>query len=133
MNNMKTIKIKKSYDFSPNSKIYLHIGSRKVNIKGFGLFSLPVEPGEEFFASHLWTRSNKIPFEQLTNNSNYLIKPRMGKVLAFTSLIILMVCFCIFIFTKSRWSFLPLLPLAIYVGSFLTVLRNRYLIIEKDI
>jgi hypothetical protein len=36
---MKTIIIRKSLDFSSNSKIYLHIGAKKIHIKGFGSYS----------------------------------------------------------------------------------------------
>jgi predicted RND superfamily exporter protein len=129
---MKTITIKKTYEFSENSEIYLNSGTRQIHIKGFGSFSLTLEPGEEFFASYLWTRSNKITYEQLTNNYSFIIKPKFGKLLAFLVIILFVVCFCIFIFSKSRWSFLPLTPIVIYVFAYLSILKNRYLIIEPS-
>jgi hypothetical protein len=129
---MKTIKIKKSYDFSANSKIYLQIGSKKMHIKGFGLFPITIEPGEDIYASHLWTRSKKMSYDQLTDSNSLIIKPRMGKLFAFIVLLILIICFCVFIFTKYRWSFIPLAPIALYVLVYISILKNRYLIIASS-
>lgn len=127
---MKTIKIRKSVDFSENSKIYLHIGTKLTHIKGFGSFSLPVEQGEEFFASHLWTKSNKINYSEISDNESFIIKPRMGKVLAFATLIVFTLCTVFFLFTKNRWSYIPLVPIVIYVFLHLSILKDRYLIIS---
>ena len=129
---MKTIRIKKNYEFSPNSKVFLHIGDKQVQIKGFESFSFTVEPGQEFFVSQQWTRSNKITYNQISDVTSFIIKPRLGKVLAFIALMIFAVCTVIFIFTKFRWSFIPLLPFALYVGLYLTVFKDRYLILELE-
>jgi len=127
---MKTIKIRKSIDFSENSKLLVHIGGKKIHIKGFESFSLPVNEGEEIYATHLWTSSNKISYEQIKNGDLFLIRPRLGKQFAFINLVIFLICFAIFYFTKSRWSFLPLLPTVLYAGLYITVLKNKYLIID---
>ena len=129
---MKTIRIKKNYEFSPNSKVFLHIGDKQVQIKGFESFSFSVELGQEFFVSQQWTRSNKITYNQIFGVTSFIIKPRLGKVLAFIALMIFAVCTVIFIFTKFRWSFIPLLPFALYVGLYLTVFKDRYLILELE-
>src|SRR4030042_71563 len=127
---MKTITIKKNIEFSANSKVYLHLGSKCIHIKGFGPFSFTVEPGEVFYASQLWTQSNRIKYDQLNNNSSFLIKPRLGKVLAFIILVVFMICTLLFLFFRSRWSYMPLMPFVIYVGLYLSFLRNSYLIIK---
>jgi hypothetical protein len=129
--NMKTIKIKKSSDLSENSKIYLHVGDKKKHIRGYESYSITINPGEEFFASHQWTSSNKYSYDQINDGSSFIIRPRLGKKFAFINLVILMICFVIFYFTRSRWSFFPLLPSAIFGGLFLTVLKDKYLIIES--
>jgi hypothetical protein len=129
---MKSIKIKKSQDFSSNSKVFINIGIKKIHIKGFGLYNILLEPGEEIYASHLWTGSRKMRYENITDNSTLLIKPLMGKFFLLFVLFIFSICVCISIFTKSKWSFFPLAPIAVYIALYLTVLKNRYLIIEKD-
>jgi len=129
---MKTIRIKKNYEFSPNSKVFLHIGDKQVQIKGFESFSFTIEPGQEFFASQQWTRSNKIMYSQISDISSYIIKPRLGKMLAFIALILFTVCTVIFIFTKYRWSYIPLALVAFYILLYLTILREKYLIIKPD-
>ena len=127
---MKTISIKKNYDFSPTSKVILHIGERKEYLKGFGSFSFTIGPDQEFYASHQWTRSNRIEYNEIGENTSFLVKPRFGKVLAFVTLLIFMICTVIFIFTRFRWSFIPLVPIAVYVLIYVTILSNKYLIIE---
>lgn len=129
---MKTIRIKKNYEFSPNSKVLLHIGDKQVQIKGFESFSFTVDPGQEFFVSQQWTRSNKISYSQISDISSFLIKPRLGKMLAFIALLIFVVCTVIFVFTKNRWSYLPITPVAFYILLYLTILREKYLIIKPD-
>jgi len=126
---MKTITIKKDYDFSPMSKVILHIGERKEYLKGFGPFSFNIYPDQKFYASHQWTGSNRIKYNEIDDNTSFLVKPRFGKVLAFVTLIIFMVCMIIFLFSRFRWSFIPLVPIAVYVLVYLSILRNRYLII----
>jgi len=127
---MKTIKIRKSIDFSENSRILLYIGGKKIHLKGFESFSLPVNPGEEIYATHLWTGSNNISYDHIEDGDMFLVRPRLGKQFAFINLIIFMICFAIFYFTRWRWSFVPLLPTVLYAGLYITILRNRYLIIE---
>jgi hypothetical protein len=38
----------------------------------------------------------------------------------------------VFLTTKFRWSFIPILPIALYVIVYLTILKNKYLIISPD-
>jgi hypothetical protein len=130
---MKNIKIKKSNYFSDTSMIYVIAGSGKVLIKGFGLYTIPINEGENISASHLWTGSNKIDYTKLEEGIKLIIKPRLSRLFALIIGIVFLLCSIVFIFTRFRWSFVPLIPFAIYVGAYLTVLRNRYLIIEKDI
>jgi hypothetical protein len=130
---MKNIKIKKSNYFSDTSKIYVLAGSGKVLIKGFGLYTMPINDDENISASHLWTGSNKIEYSELEEGVSLLIKPRLSRLFALIIGIVFLICSVIFILTGYRWSFLPLVPFALYVGAILTVLRDRYLIIEKDI
>lgn len=127
---MKTVTIRKNYDFSPTSKVILHIGERKEFLKGFGPFSFTIGPDQEFYASHQWTRSNGIEYDEIGENTSFLVKPRFGKVLAFVTLMIFMFCTVIFIFTRFRWSFIPLALIAIYVMIYVTILSHKYLIIE---
>lgn len=129
---MKNISIKKSRNFSDSSKIYVFVGSRKVHIKGFGLYTLPINEGEFISASQLWTGSNRIYYDNVDDGILLIIKPRLNRILAIIVGIVFLVCTIISIFTKCRWSFLPLVPFIIYITIYLTVLRNRYLIIEKD-
>jgi hypothetical protein len=129
---MKTISVRKSKEFSTNSTIYVHVGSKKIHIKGFGSFQIPIEPGDHLFATHLWTSSNKVSYENINPATSLLILPRLGKILAFNILIVFIACALIFIFFKSRWSFFPLIPFVIYVILYLTILKNRYLIIRDE-
>jgi predicted RND superfamily exporter protein len=128
---MKTISIRMNYDFSPTSKVILHIGERKEHLKGYRPFSFTVYPDQEFYVSHQWTNSNRIRYNEIGEDTSYLVRPRFGKVLAFVTLIIFMICTVIFIFTRFRWSFMPLVPIALYVVTYVTILRDKYLIIES--
>jgi len=129
---MKNISIKKSSYFSNSSKVYVFVGSRKVLIKGFGLYTLPINEGEFIYASQLWTGSNRIYYDNLVDGILLIIKPRLNRIFALIVGIVFLVCTIISILTKCRWSFLPLVPFIIYIAIYLSVLRNRYLIIEKD-
>jgi hypothetical protein len=104
-----------------------------VLIKGFGLYTIPINEGENISASHLWTGSNKIDYSKLEDGITLLIKPRLSRLFALITGIVFLLCLIVFIFTRFSWSFLPLVPFAIYIGIYLTILRNRYLIIEKGI
>jgi len=128
---MKTIKVRKSTDFSENSKVYLHIGGKKVHLRGYESFSFPLNPDEEIYASQQWTSSNKVSYDQVEDQSFFVIRPRLGKQFAFINLVILLICFAIFYFTRSRWSFFPFIPSIIYIGLYITLLREKYLIIES--
>jgi hypothetical protein len=127
---MKTIKIRKSTDFSENSKVYLHIGNNKMHIRGFESVSLSLSPGDKLYASQQWAKSNMVSYDQIEDEASFVIRPRLGKVFAFINLVILMICYAIFHFTRSRWSFFLLIPSLIYIALYITVLKNRYLIIE---
>lgn len=129
---MKVISIRKSYDFSPGGKVFVHSGNTKIHIKGYNYNDVTINPGENLYATQQWTSSRKIEYDELTDRSKYLIKPRLGKVFAFIVLIVFSVCTCIFIFTRWRWSVLPLLPFAVSPLLYVSVLKNRFLIIKKD-
>ena len=129
---MKNINIKKNRDFSGNSKIYLHVGDSRTHINGFGLYHLSIHPREEMYATHHWTMSNRIHYDELNEGISLVIKPKLTKKLALIIGIVFVICSLIFLITKYRWSFLPLLPFVLYVGTYLTILKNRYLIIEKE-
>ena len=130
---MKTITIKKNYEFSQNSKVILHCGSKCIQIKGFGPISVSIEPGEELYATQLWTQSNRIRYDQVNDKASYVIKPRLGKMLAFIIFLVLIICIVWFIFTRSRLSVIPIVPFIIYVALYLSVLKNNYLIIKTEI
>lgn len=127
---MKTIKITKSNDFSPNSKVILHVGSEKIHLKGFGSFSFSLSPGEEFYLTQQWAGSKIMAYEDMEEGSSFLVKPRLDKRLAFITLLVFIICTIIFFVIESRWSFFPLLPLIIYIILYLSVFRNRYLILQ---
>lgn len=129
---MKNIKIKKSKYFSNTSKVYVIVGSRKALIKGYGIYTVPVNEGENIYASQLWTGSNRIDYNKLEEEIPLFIKPRLSRLFALIIGVVFIFCSIVFIAARFRWSFLPLVPFAIYVGAYLTVLRNRYLIIESE-
>jgi hypothetical protein len=129
---LKTITIRKSHDFSPNSKVILHVGSNQKHIKGFEPISFSIEPGQKFYASQQWARSNLISYDNATENKTYFIKPRLDKMLALLTVIIFLTCTVFFFVTKFRWSYVPLSPIVLYVFVYLTILKNRYLIIGID-
>jgi hypothetical protein len=128
---MKTIKVRKSSDFSENSKVYLHIGGKRVHIKGLESISFQISPGEELYASQQWTTSKRISYDQIVDQSVFVIRPKLGKLFAFINLVILLICFAIFYFTRSRWSFFPLLPSVVLIGLYVIILKDRFLIIES--
>jgi len=124
---VKTFKIKKDYDLSPYSKIILYYGNRKIHVKEYDFSEITLEPGESVYASQLWTRSKKLQYEDITDNSTYIIKPQLTRLLAYIIFVISLICIVVFIFTRWRWSFIPLIPFVIYVLLFVTILYDRYL------
>ena len=128
---MKTVKIRKSQDFSENSKVYLHIGNKRVHIKGFESLTFPVNPGDDLYSSQQWMKSKTISYDQIDDQSMYIIRPKLGKIFAFINLIIFLICCAIFYFTHSRWSFFLLLPSVLCIALYLTVFKNRFLLIES--
>jgi hypothetical protein len=129
---MKTISIKKNNEFSANSRVYVHSGSKRIHVIGYEPITLQVEPGQEFYGSQLWTQSNRLEYDQINDNSKFLIKPRLGKILAFVILVVFAICTVIFLFTRWRWSYVPLFPFVIYVGLYLSLLKNSYLILQEE-
>ena len=124
---MKTFKIKKDFDLSPYSKIILYYGNRKIHIKEYDFSEITLEPGESVYASQLWTRSKKLQYEDITDNSTYIIKPQLTRLLAYIIFVISLICIVVFIFTRWRWSLIPIIPFVIYVLLFVTILYDRYL------
>lgn len=129
---MKTIKITKSRDFATNSKVLLHVGSEITHLDGFGSFTFSLNPGEQFYLTHQWVSSKKVSYEKVTDGSFYLVKPRLDKRLAFITLFVFTLCMIFFFIFHSRWSFIPLLPIVIYVLLFLTVWKDRYIFLEPN-
>ena len=129
---MKTLSVRKSYDFSHGSRVILHIGTKTLHIKGFGSYFFNIELGEDFYASHLWTQSNKIRYDRNDIADSYLIRPRLDKKLAFIILVVFVCCSVIFLFIKNFWALVPFVPFVIYVLLYLTILKNKYLIIIPD-
>ena len=128
--NMKSVKIRKNHELSSSSKIYIHVGERKIHIKGFGEHSVSINPGEEFRVTHLWTGSKILKYDDLSDVSTFLVKPRIGKLFGLVLLVVFSICTCIFLFTRFRWSFIPLVPFAIYIFIYMSILKDRYLIIK---
>jgi hypothetical protein len=129
---MKNFKIKKSNYFSNTSKIFVFAGSKKVLITGYGLYTLSINEGEKISASHLWTGSEKVDYDKIEDGISLIIKPRLTRLLALIVGCVFLLCCSIFIITRYRWSFLPLIPFVLYIVIYLTFLKDRYLIIEKN-
>jgi hypothetical protein len=127
---MKTIKIRKSTQFSEDSRIMVHAGGESIFLRGYDSRPLTVDEDQELYASHQWTESNRLSCSMLKDGHTYFIKPRLSKGLAFIIFLTLMACGVFFYFTMNRWSFVPLLPFALYVLAYITVLRKKYLILE---
>jgi hypothetical protein len=129
---MKTIKIRKSKYFSSNSKIFAKTESNKLFLKGFGLFTISVNPGENLFATQLWTSSNKVSYDEIMDGSTLIVRPRLGRNLVVIITIIFVLGVVVFSLTKFKWSFIFLLPFAIYILLYLTIFKNKYLILKQE-
>jgi hypothetical protein len=129
---MKTIKIRKDNLFSANSKVFICSGTNKVHIKGYGLYALSLDAGDSIQASHLWTKSYPLKYEDLVDGSTVLIKPRFDRFFTIVVTVLFIAGICIFFLYKSRWSFIPLGIIAIYVAVYLTILKDRYLVIREE-
>lgn len=114
------------------SQVYVLVGSKKVLIKGFELNAIPINEGEKISASQLWTGSKKIDYDKIEEGIPHVIKPKLNKLLVLIIGIVFIFCAILFILTRFRWSGVPLIPFAIYIIAYLTVLKDRYLIIDKD-
>ncbi len=124
---MKNVRIRKGHDLSAKSKVFVNINSKKVHLKGFDFGTFSIEPGEELYASQNWTRSRKIGYEQLEDGSTLLVKPRIGKLFAFITIVVFSLCLLFFLFTRNRWSFIPLAPFGLTALLMVSLLKNRYL------
>lgn len=129
---MKAIRIKKSKQFSANSKVMIHVGPNKILIKGYDFYTTKLEEEDKIFASHLWTKSEILNYDQLDDNGTIQIVPRMGKIFAIVILIVLGCCTVFFFLYKSRWSFIPLVPFVLYILLYITVLKDKYLLLKKN-
>jgi len=129
---MKKITIRKDRYFSSRSKIFLHAGSEKTWLKGYNSYIINVSEGDNLFAKYMWTGSNEVDYEDLDENEPLLIRPRIRRSLVAVFLVVYLICVAVFIQTRWRWSVLPLLPFAVYIGAYITVLRNGFMVIEKD-
>ena len=127
---MKQIHIMKNKDFSVNSRVFLHVGDKKFHIKGYKSYSFHLEPGQEFFASHQWTRSNRILYNNVGDGSIFLIRPRLTQKHAYILLLSIVISIILIPITRSAWSFAAVIPINIYILSCITILKNRYLIIK---
>jgi hypothetical protein len=129
---MKSIIVKKSDYFSSKSKVFIIAGSRKIQIKGYGLYTIQVNEGENISASQLWTGSNSIDYDKLGQETSLIIKPRLSRLLALIIGVTFIICSLIFFFTKIPWTLIPLILFGIYILIYLTILKNRYLILAEE-
>lgn len=126
---MKTVKIAKSNDFSSESRLILHLKQERIHIKGFGSYTFSLGYGESFYLTHQWTSSQIVSYDDLGEENFFLVKPRLDKRLLFIFFFVFMLCTIAFLVFRSRWSYLPLIPFVIYILLYLSVLRNKYLIL----
>ena len=128
---MKRIYLRKSYDFSPDSKIIVNTALEKMLLKGHGNCELQITPGDSLYASQMWTKSKKIAYSDLTDGATMEIRPVLGKKLALVIFAVFTICLAVLILTKNRWSFMPLIPFVIYILLFLSIFKDRYLRIVR--
>ncbi len=128
---MKTIQIRKANLFSAKSRVFIINGLNRIHIKGYGLYALSLEAGDDIRASHLWTKSNTLSYEDIKDGSVILIRPRFGRTFTIFVALVFIICTCVFFLFKSRWSFIPLGIIGIYISIYLTILNDKYLIIEQ--
>jgi hypothetical protein len=129
---MKKIIIRKDRYFSSRSKIFLHAGSVKTCLKGYNPYIINLNEGDKLYATYMWTGSNEVDYEDLDENIPLLIRPRIRRSLIAVFLIVYLICVAVFIRTRWRLSVLPLLPFGVYIGAYITVLRNGFMVREKD-
>lgn len=129
---MKNIKIKKARIFSPNSKIYVITSQSKVLITGYKPYNINVYEGELLSARQEWTGSNKIEYDKICEASQYVIKPRQNGFLVIYIAIAFIITYIVLLLTRNRFSFLLVLPIPLYIILYLTIWRNRVLIIEQE-
>ncbi len=127
---MRTITVRKNNEFSANSRIYLHTDTQKIHIKGFKPYTIQIERDGKFYASHLWTQSNRTTYSQIDDNSEFIIVPRLKPELSLITLAALVLSLFLFFKTGSKWLFIPLAFCLVYIALYLTALKNRFLIIK---
>ena len=116
--------------FSTNSKVLVSIGTKKIHLKGYGIYAISINPGETIIASQLWTKSKGLTYDEIIDGSTLLIKPRFGQWFTIIVAGIFFLGAFIFVLYRFRWSFMPLALIAIYISLYLTILRDRYLLIN---
>jgi hypothetical protein len=129
---IKYIKVKKSNYFSTNSKLFINAGSRKTQLSGYRPYTIEVNEGETISASQLWTGSNTIQYDKLENGSSLIVNPKLSRLLALIIGITFITCSLIFFLTRILWSLIPMIPFEIYIIIYITILKNRYLILEEE-
>jgi hypothetical protein len=129
---MKKVIIKKSKYFTSSSKIFLCLKNERILLSGFGLYTISLNEGDSFYVKQLWTRSKSISYDQVEDGSQLSVKPKLNRLLAFIIGVVFIICFIVYIYSKSRWSFTPLIPFIIYIITYLSFLRNEYLILKRS-
>lgn len=128
---MKNIFIKKSYDFSEKSHIYVYINDKKNCLSDYQLSKFNLSENDTIYVRQMWVTSKKLSYKYFDDDSKYMIKPLLGKISGFIFLIIFTFSIILFFVTHELWLSIPILLVAIYIIITITIFSNRYLKFSK--
>lgn len=123
----KTIKIRKSNDFSKSSNVLLIQNDQKVKLSSYDSIEVEILNTDIVYLRHIWTRSHKLTFSKLDDGATYEVVPILGKKFGFVFLLISSLCLILFLITNWWWFGIPLGGMGLYILVVLSLLSNRYL------
>ena len=124
---MKTVYIKKGYDFSPNSSVFVWVGTLKRKLNEFDYAEILIEDGQHIHAQQMWCRSKKIDFSELEDKRKYIVKPMPNKNVALIILALFSIDVLGYIFFKLDFFKYFVGLIGLYIFFWITIGSQRYL------
>lgn len=127
---MKTVYFKKGYDFSPNSSVFVWVGTLKRKLNEFDYVEILIEDEQHIHAQQMWCRSKKIDFNELEDKRKYIVKPMLNKNVALIILALFSIDVLGYIFFKLDFFKYFVGLIGLYILFWITIGSQRYLKIK---
>lgn len=128
---MKTIYLKKGYDFSSNSSVSVVFGATKIDLSEYEYAKIEMIEGQSIKAKQMWCGSKTVQYDEFDNECKYFIKPILNKKFALISLSLFCASIIEHIFFKHDYVRYFIGLIGVYILYWISIGSQKYLKIVK--